>query len=201
VRREIGRLDASGRKASHLSRCTSDVEAAQIVGDWLRAAPLSDKWINPTDQQYDTFILMSTFSRIGILFGSLLLSAILFSLSFIELFRAGASLPIFHVTIVFALPVWCLYLPFVIALKDAEARRIWIILFSGILIGPASLAFWCLILQLRGGDPYTIWHGDPLTGLGGIAAIICALIVGFLTTSLYVLALRVLHRLLTAARG
>ncbi len=144
---------------------------------------------------------MSTFSSIGLSFGSLLLSALLFSLSFSGLFRAGAFLPVFHVTMVFALPVWCLYLPFVIALKDAEARRIWTILFSGILIGPASLAFWSLILQLRGGDPYTIWHGDPLSGLGGIAAMIYALIVGFLTTSFYLLALRVLHRLFTAARG
>ena len=144
---------------------------------------------------------MSTFSRISLSFGSLLVSALLFVLSFSWLFRAGAFLPVFHVTMVFALPVWCLYLPFVIVLKDAEARRIWAILFSGILIGPASLAFWCLILQIRGRDPYTIWHGDPLIGLGGIAAMICALIVGFLTTSLYLLALRVLHRLLTAARG
>ena len=52
------------------------------------------------------------------------------------------------VTMTLALPIWCLYLPFVIALKDAEEWRIWIILFSGILIGPASLASWGLILQL-----------------------------------------------------
>lgn len=144
---------------------------------------------------------MSTVRRVGLSFGSLLLSAILFSLSFTGLFRAGPFLPIFQVTMVFALPIWCLYLPFVIALKDAEARRIWAILFSGILIGPASLASWCLILQQRGGAPYTIWHGDPLVGLGGMAAIIYALIVGFLTTSLYVVALRVLHHVLPTARG
>jgi len=137
----------------------------------------------------------------GLSFGSLLLSALLFSLSFSGRFRAGSFVPAFHVTMVFALPVWCLYLPFVIAFKDAEGRQIWTILFSGILIGPVSLALWCLILQLKGGDPYTIWHGDPLIGLGGIAAMIYAVIVGFLTTSLYLLALRVLHRLLTAARG
>ena len=143
---------------------------------------------------------MSTFSRIGLSFGSLLLSVILFSLFFTCLFRAGSYLPVFNVTMVFALPVWCLYLPFVIALKNAETRRIRTILFSGILVGPASLALWCFHLQLRGGDRYTIWHGDPLIGFGGIAAMICALIVGFLTTCFYVLALRVLHRLLIVSR-
>lgn len=143
---------------------------------------------------------MGTFSRIGLSFGCLFLSALLFSLSFSGLFRTGSFVPVFHVTMVFALPVWCLYLPFVVALKDAS-RRIWTILLSGTLIGPASLAFWCLILQLRGGAPSEIWHGDPLSGIGGIAAMIYALIVGFLTTSLYVLALRVDYRLLTAGRG
>ena len=40
---------------------------------------------------------------------------------------------------IYALPVWCLYLPFVIAFRDIKARRI-SVLFTGILIGPASLA-------------------------------------------------------------
>ena len=61
-------------------------------------------------------------------------------------------------------------------IKDAEERRIWITLCSGILIGPASLASWGLILQLEGSDPRQLWKGDPLIGLGGIAAIVFALI-------------------------
>jgi hypothetical protein len=101
----------------------------------------------------------------------------------------------------FAIPVWCLYLPFVIALKDAEGRRRWIILLSGILMGPTSLALWGLTLQLRGADPHNIWQGDPLIGLGGIAAMIFAAIVGFLTTSFYLIALRVLRRRTTIGRG
>jgi hypothetical protein len=56
----------------------------------------------------------------------------------------------------FALPVWFLYLPFTVKLKDAEDRRIWIILVSGILIGPLALTVWCLILQLLGGDARAI---------------------------------------------
>ena len=132
--------------------------------------------------------LTNTLKRIGLWFASLLFSVTFFSL----LFKAG-FFAVFRITMMFAFPAWCLYLPFVIALKDAEERRIWTIVISGILIGPAWLALWFLILVLRGGDPYTIWRGDPLVG-GYSAAIIFALFVGFLTTSFYVIALKVLHR-------
>ena len=153
--------------------------------------------------------LINTLRRISLSLGSLLLSVTLFTLLFglflrsQGLFRAEPLLFILRFTMIFALPVWCLCLPFVVALKDAEERRIWTILFSGILIGPVSLALWGLILWLRGGDPHKIWLGDPLFGvLGGIAAaMIYALIVGFSATSLYVIALRVLHRRSTTARS
>jgi hypothetical protein len=59
----------------------------------------------------------------------------------------------------FALPVWCLYLPVVIAVKDAGYLRIVTILFSGSLIGPVSPGVWCLILELKGGNEEMIWHG------------------------------------------
>jgi hypothetical protein len=120
-----------------------------------------------------------------------------------ELFRAGPLLFIFRFTMMFALPIWCLYLPFVIVFKDAVGRRLWAIQLSGSLIGPASFAIWGLILQLRGADPHEIWYGDPLLGvLGGVAAaMVYALIVGFLTTCLYVIALRVLFARSTATRG
>ena len=139
--------------------------------------------------------LVNTLRRIGLWFGSLLLSVTLFSLLFTlhfsgpGFFRAGSVLLTLRVTMIFAFPVWCLYLPFVIALKDAEQRRGWTIFFSGILIGPTSLALWGLILQLRGGDPLAF-------GLNG--AMIFALIVGFLTTSFYVIGLKALHRRSTA---
>jgi hypothetical protein len=134
--------------------------------------------------------LMNTLRRIGLWAGSLILSVTLFSLLFSLLPNwGGAIFLIFRVTMLFALPVWCLYLPFVIALKDAEERRIWTTLFSGILIGPASLSLWGFILQLGGGDPHKIWQGDPLIGFGLNVGMIFALIVGFLTTSFYVIAL------------
>jgi hypothetical protein len=147
--------------------------------------------------------LMNVLRRVGLSLGCLLLSVVLFSLLFSLRFGAGAVLLVFRVTLIVALPVWCLYLPFLIALKDAEERRIWIILFSGILIGPTSLALLGLIFQLRGVDPHKIWQGDPLLGvLGGLAAMmIYALIVGFLTTSFYVIVLRALHRRSTAIKG
>jgi hypothetical protein len=142
--------------------------------------------------------LMHTLGRIGLWFGSLLLSVALFCL----LFSGGVTIfPFFRVTVRFALPAWCLYLPLVIAIKDADEGRLRALLFIGILIGPASVVLWSLILQLRGSDPLTIWHGDPLTGVGGISGSIFALIVGSLTTCFYVTALKVLYRRSTAAKS
>jgi hypothetical protein len=112
--------------------------------------------------------------------------------------RGTGVLFIFRVALMFALPVWCLYLPFVFALKDAEGRRIWIILVSGVLIGPASLALLGLVQQLRGGDPQKIWQGDPLIG-GTPLVMISASVVGFLTTAFYGIALKALHRRSNAA--
>lgn len=137
-------------------------------------------------------------TRIGLWFRSLVASVSLFSLLFTVhfsgpgAFRAASILLAFRVTMIFALPAACLYLPFVIALKNAEERRTRTILVSGILIGPVSLVLWGLILLLRGGDPYKIWNGDPLA-FGMAGAMIFALMVGFPTTFFYVIALKVLH--------
>lgn len=145
---------------------------------------------------------MHTLGRIGLWFGSLLLSVALFCLLFSLLFSRGVAIfPLFRVTMRFALPAWCLYLPLVIALKDADEGRIRALLFIGILIGPASVVLWSLILQLSGSNPLTIWHGDPLTGVGGISGSIFALIVGTLTTCFYVTALKVFYRRSTAAKS
>jgi hypothetical protein len=147
-----------------------------------------------------------TLRRIGLSFGSLLLSVTVFSALFGLLFsgtgffRAETVLLIFRVTFLFALPVWCLYLPFVIALKDAEEGRIRTIVVSGFLIGPAALVLWGLLLQMRGGDADAIWHGDPLA-FGMIGNVACALVVGFLTTSVYVIALKIFHHQSLTAKG
>ena len=103
---------------------------------------------------------------------------------------------VYRITMMFALPVWFLYLPFTVKLKDAEDRRIWIILVSGILIGPLSLTIWCLILQLRGRDARTIWQGDPLAP-STAACMMFASVVGFLATAIYAISLKVIYRLTT----
>jgi hypothetical protein len=137
----------------------------------------------------------NTLTRIGVWFVCLLVSVTAFSL----FFRTGAFF-VFRATMTFALPVWFLYLPFVIVLKDAEQRRGWIIVASGIAIGPASLALWGLILQLRGGDKHTIWQGDGI-GLGVLQGMICAAIVGFLMTACYAIALKVICRRSSALKA
>jgi hypothetical protein len=130
---------------------------------------------------------MNVFGRIGLWFGCLLFSVTLFSLGW-----GAAAYGVFRLTMIFALPVACLYLPFVIALKDAEGRRIWTILLSGILIGPAVPGLLGLFVQLRGQlrgeDVQKVWQGEFGLGLG--SGMIYASIVGFLTTVCYVIALK-----------
>jgi hypothetical protein len=146
--------------------------------------------------------VVSVWWRMGLSLVCLLLGDALFSLLFALWGTIAGSasvslaLPVFRVSLHFALPVWCVWLPVVIATKDAEGRKIWTILLSGILVGPASLAVWALILLLRGADQQTVWYGDPLLGVlgGGIALMIFASIVGLLTSSLYAMALKILQR-------
>ena len=139
--------------------------------------------------------LINTLSRIGLWFSSLLVAVLLFSLLFSLIFGgAGSIFPIFRITMTFALPVGCLYLSLLIVLRNTEEQRMPIILLCGILIGPASMALWCLVLQWRGDNMHTIWHGDPLTGVGGFAAMLFALMVGSLTTLFYIFGLKAIHR-------
>lgn len=135
----------------------------------------------------------NTLERVFIWLGSLFLVVCLFSL----LLSRGASVDavvfIFKITIIFALPAWFLYLPLVFLLKDADERRGWVLLATGILIGPASMALWGLIFHLRGESAHMVWHGDG-EAPGLVADMICASIVGCLTTALYVTSVTLIGR-------
>jgi hypothetical protein len=143
-------------------------------------------------------------ARIGLWFGCLLIAVALFSLLFLR-FNSSPDrdviwegyIWVYRVTMMFALPVWSLYLPLTVKLKDAEDNRIWILLVSGTLIGPLSLTIWFLILQLRGGDAHTIWgQGDP-EAPSTAAFMIYASVVGFLAAAIYGIFLKVIYRLTT----
>ena len=135
----------------------------------------------------------SALERIFIWLGSLFVAVCLFSL----FLSRGASVEsvvfIFEVTITFALPAWFLYLPLVFLLKDADERRGWVLLTTGFLIGPAFMFLWALILQLRGENAHLVWQGDG-EGSGFVANAICASIVGFLMTGLYVSSVKFISR-------
>jgi hypothetical protein len=140
-------------------------------------------------------LLVNALGRVGLRFSSLLVAGLLFSALFSLIFGgAGSTFPIFRITMTFALPVGCLYLPVLIALGDEGERRVPIIILGGVFIGPASMALWGLFLEWSGGNAHTIWYGDPLTGVGGLVALLFAFIVGSLTTVFYVLGLKVTHR-------
>lgn len=132
--------------------------------------------------------------RIALWFGSVLVSVVTFTLLFCVIFNARvAVLLVFRLTMLLALPVACLYLPFVVMFRNAEERRGRIILLTATLIGPVSVTLWCLFVQLRGANPETVWRGDPLIGIGGIAGVIFACLVGCLTACCYIAALKLLH--------
>jgi hypothetical protein len=138
---------------------------------------------------------INAMGRTGLWFSSLLLAGLLFSVLF-SLLSGGAApiFPIFQITMKFALPVGCLYLPVLIALSNEDEQRTPIIVLGGILIGPASMALWGFVLEWTRGNTHTIWHGDPLTGVGGLVAMLFAFIVGSLTTLFYVSGLKAIHR-------
>jgi hypothetical protein len=145
--------------------------------------------------------VVSVWSRIGLWFVSLLVGAGLFSL-LLSLWltmagsaKIGLAVSVFRITMMCALPIWCLCLPVVMMVKDA-GRRVWTILLIGSLIGPLLIGLWFLVLQIGGANQQAIWQGDPLMGWagGGIAGMIFALIVGLLTSSFYLVAFRALHR-------
>ena len=93
----------------------------------------------------------------------------------------------------FVLPVCLLYLPFILKIKDVEQKRIWVILTSGILIGPAVFLLWYLVLilrgVLRGESAYAIWQNDPDVP-GKAVRMAFVAIVGLAIASLYALFLR-----------
>jgi hypothetical protein len=137
-----------------------------------------------------------TFGRVALWLGSVLVSVTAFTLLICLRFGSGAAFLIFRLTLVFALPVACLSLPFVLRLKRRDDRKN--ILITAPVIGPVSMFIWGLILQLAGGDSHNIWFGDPLIGVGGIAAIIFSAVVGFLAGFFYVAGLGFLDRRSTA---
>jgi hypothetical protein len=120
--------------------------------------------------------------RIGLWLISFLIADVCFSLLFGR--NSAQTIPIFFLgTLMFGWPAWCLYLPVVVAFKDAEGRRMWIILSGGILVGPLSLLLWDAA------------HGGlrDMADTLPVSFMVFAVIVGSLTTCAYVCALRLLH--------
>jgi hypothetical protein len=99
---------------------------------------------------------------------------------------------------VFVLPAWLLYLPLILKLKDIENRRFWILLGSGILLGPAVLALWLGISVARGESPSAVWQGDPL-GPSTVVLIVLSAVLTFAVAAVYAASPRLLHARRAAA--
>lgn len=115
------------------------------------------------------------------------------------LFGKAGSLDVgLRFTLVFVLPAWLLYLPVILKLKDAGNHRLWIILGSGPLLGPAVLALWFGVSITRGESPSALWQGDPL-GPGTPILIFGSAIFTFVIAAIYGASLRLLHARRTTA--
>ena len=138
--------------------------------------------------------------NIGLWFLSVLLSVSLFSVAFAGREHANLKnwLFVFRITMKLALPAAFLYLPIVITKRDAEEGRMGVIAGWGLAIGPLSIVVWTLIAAMIG-EPYVI-EGDPATHFGLVASLVCAFIVGSVTTILYITALKLAHHLTRASK-
>lgn len=99
---------------------------------------------------------------------------------------------VLFMTLVFGLPVWCVYLPVIVAIRHATARNFWFIFVSGILIGPASLSLWLQYINRNNRNWKGLWEADPVAGWWASAGffLVCSAIVGFLSAIFYVFSLR-----------
>jgi hypothetical protein len=127
--------------------------------------------------------------RIGLSFGCVLLSVAITALMSLPAVPHGRRIrmlfAIVPVTFLFAFPVWLLSLPLVIALKNAEGWRLWMILVAGVLAGPGFILIWSII---------SIPSGGHITWQGSGSFFITALKVSLIATVAYAFALRAIHR-------
>lgn len=132
--------------------------------------------------------------RVGLWLVSFLLADFCFSLFFgFYSVHISVAAAFFIYTLMYASPAWCLYLPVVIAFKDAEGRRIWTILSVGILVGPLSLVLWSVADRLHSVNAWRTGLWDSIEAFPAIFLVFAA-IVGSLTTCAYVYGLKILHR-------
>ena len=135
---------------------------------------------------------LNTFTRILLWLASLLLSALLFSV-FADRGIPQAIRFIFQFTLFFAMPAWLLYLPVLVKFPGVTRRQLWILAIAGILIGPASLIAWNIILPSPAQSTHSFSVGDVVWRGRGLMMMQAA-IVGSLTTVFYLAALRLLQR-------
>jgi hypothetical protein len=105
---------------------------------------------------------------------------------------------IFRVASIAAVPVGCLYIPWVIKLPDAERLR-WLKLIGvGAVIGPLAMVAAGVVATIAGRDPYMVFVGDGLEP-GVVVLWPHAFVVGVSTSALYVAALKTARHLRVSA--
>jgi hypothetical protein len=133
---------------------------------------------------------MTTPKRMALAFGCMLLAIATLGIlsAVLNAIRYGprSTLPVLDmlpVYLLFAFPGWVIALPFIALLKDADGWRAWAVFTIGTTIGPGFMLTWTLFAS----NGRMSWQKD---GFG----LLLSLTIGFLTTSFYVLLLKLLKR-------
>lgn len=98
---------------------------------------------------------------------------------------------------IFALPVACLCAPVVLAVSGRK-KGTRIIVLAGSVIGPVCVALLAGLAEARGKQ--AVWDDSGGNGFGIVAELASAAIVGFLTTIIYIIALKLIQGLSASAK-
>jgi hypothetical protein len=125
----------------------------------------------------------SALKRVGLWSASCLILIALFTAL---LGRFGTMDVVYRLALFFVFPLWLIFLPTAIEVRDAGGPRIWLILGLGTLAGPVVFLLLLFIQILNSGKPSIIWQGDPTlpsmalwATFAAIASLIVSAIYGF----------------------
>ncbi len=105
-----------------------------------------------------TSMVSAAWKRAGLCFGCCLLLVAVMS-GFLG--PRGSMDIVYHIALLFVLPLWLLLLPLAIKVRDAKGIHFLGIMGWGTLAGPMALLLLLLVQGLHDGNLSTIWQGEP----------------------------------------
>lgn len=111
---------------------------------------------------------------------------------------AGTMDVVYRITLLYVLPLWVVFLPVTLKVKDAQGPRIWIILGYGLLTGVVVFAGLSVIQALNRGNPSIIWQGYATFSSMALWTTL-AVASGLVVSAIYGMALKMFYRWIQTA--